>query len=656
MQTGSGPFTSLPHPMRISYYFLSTLVLSLLVACGGGGGGDGGGIAALAALGSAGASPVAATGTGTGTGAGAVKTLIAVSAEAPGTRCVNGGTRVDAGLDSDGNGLLSGGEITSSQYVCHGADGTPGSTGPAGPAGTAGRDGVNTLVRMRDESAGSHCAAGGKAIDVGLDLNANDALDAPDEILSTGYVCNGADGAAGQTGATGQTGPAGLDTLMRIANEPAGTNCVHGGKKIETGLDDDPPDGQLDASEITATNYVCNGAAVDWVNVTGTSVQAEANGGYVASNDAAQVVVTLPNDPAIGSVVRVSGAGLGGWRIAQNAGQAIQTMNIGGMGAIWRSVTSQTMSWSSVASSADGSKLVAAVLNGPIYTSTDGGATWTPRDATRRWSSVASSADGNRLMAAVEGDRIYISKDAGATWEPRMADAPRNWVSVASSADGMRLVAAAYLGQLYTSDDGGETWTPRETDRVWASVASSADGSKLVAADAGYSGGWIYTSTNGGEDWNFSALERSWQWVASSADGTKLVAVEYGGRIYTSSDSGGNWTPRESERNWYSVASSADGTKLAAVVDGGRIYTSSDGGVNWAEHESTRSWSSVAVSADGSKLISSARNGLIYTSTASTTPGTGGSITGTRYDTIELQYVGNGMFTVLSHEGHLTIQ
>jgi hypothetical protein len=64
----------------------------------------------------------------------------------------------------------------------------------------------------------------------------------------------------------------------------------------------------------------------------------------------------------------------------------------------------------------------------------------------------------------------------------------------------------------------------------------------------------------------------------------------------------------------------------------------------------------VASSADGSKLVALVSNGQIYTSIASTTPGTSGSISGTSTDAIELRYVGDGMFSVLSHEGSLTIQ
>jgi hypothetical protein len=130
--------------------------------------------------------------------------------------------------------------------------------------------------------------------------------------------------------------------------------------------------------------------------------------------------------------------------------------------------------------------------------------------------------------------------------------------------------------------------------------------------------------------------------------------VEYGGRIYTSSDSGVSWTARESDRNWFGVASSADGSKLVASVEHGQLYTSSDSGVSWTARESNRYWWNVASSADGSKLVAVEWN--IYTSIATTSPGVGGSISGTSTDAIELQYVGDGMFAVLSHQGSLTIQ
>jgi hypothetical protein len=48
--------------------------------------------------------------------------------------------------------------------------------------------------------------------------------------------------------------------------------------------------------------------------------------------------------------------------------------------------------------------------------------------------------------------------------------------------------------------------------------------------------------------------------------------------------------------------------------------------------------------------------GQIYTSVPSTTVGTAGSISGGLYDALELQYIGNNTFTILSYAGDLIVQ
>jgi len=64
-----------------------------------------------------------------------------------------------------------------------------------------------------------------------------------------------------------------------------------------------------------------------------------------------------------------------------------------------------------VASSADGNKLAEAVLDdGGIYTSADGGIHWAQTDApATNWQTIVSSADGSRLLAATIDGGIYTS-------------------------------------------------------------------------------------------------------------------------------------------------------------------------------------------------------------------------------------------------------
>ena len=69
-----------------------------------------------------------------------------------------------------------------------------------------------------------------------------------------------------------------------------------------------------------------SGGGMTWTEVTGTSQSASVNNGYI-SNNAAQVVVTLPATASVGDEVEINGKGAGGWRLAQNAGQTIHYLS-----------------------------------------------------------------------------------------------------------------------------------------------------------------------------------------------------------------------------------------------------------------------------------------------------------------------------------------
>jgi hypothetical protein len=466
----------------------TVLTTLLLVACGGG---SGGGSAVT-----------------TGATVNNQPVLAAVSSAAPAGSCPNGGITVSTGVDANGNGVLDASETTNTQYVCNGAPGTIGTNG------TNGSNGTNALVRMT--AAGSGCTTGGTKVEAGLDSNGNGVLDAS-EIGSTGYVCDGAIGTTGATGAAGATGPAGSAgsagaTGATGAQGPAGAagatgatgaigangatslmlitplangnaNCAYGGQQTTSGVDSNG-NNVLDAAEVTATGYACNGApaGLPWVDATGTSAQAQSNTGYLAHNDLAEVVVTLPPNPNVGDIVRINGLGAGGWRIAQNAGQTIVGRNLWNW--VW-TPRETDRNWSSVASSADGTKLVAVVNGGLIYLSHDSGATWTPRGSNWSWSSVASSSDGTKLVAVVSGGLIYTSTDSGATWTPQGSN--QAWRSVASSADGTKLVAVVPGGRIYT-----RTPTLQNSLQTTTGTSGSIDGDRYEAIELLYLGGGVF--------------------------------------------------------------------------------------------------------------------------------------------------------------------
>jgi hypothetical protein len=121
----------------------------------------------------------------------------------------------------------------------------------------------------------------------------------------------------------GNTGTAAESNVIRIGTQGAGTGqqntCfVAGIVGVTTSNSEmvtiDSTTGQLGAATIPI--------GVSWVEVTTTSASMAVNTGYIANN-AGLVTLTLPATAAQGSIIRVTGKGAGGWRIAQNAGQTI---------------------------------------------------------------------------------------------------------------------------------------------------------------------------------------------------------------------------------------------------------------------------------------------------------------------------------------------
>src|ERR1039458_10360764 len=260
----------------------------------------------------------------------------------------------------------------------------------------------------------------------------------------------------------------------------------------------------------------------------------------------------------------------------------------------WTPSGAPNLNWQCVASSADGSRLFAVASPWVYCISTNSGSTWITNTEPQyptygSWSSIASSADGTTLVG-INYTLIWVSTNSGTTWFSNNVPGASFFASVALSADGKKITVAdgkqSSPGLIYTSTNSGVTVTPTTAPAYnWTSVASSVDGTKLVAAALNSSQGGvvIYTSTNSGATWVLKSIPGYyWQSVASSADGTKLVVVEYAGPIYTSTNSGATWTSNNVLlAGWLSVASSADGSKLVAATPqagfagtDNRIYTS----------------------------------------------------------------------------------
>jgi hypothetical protein len=332
---------------------------------------------------------------------------------------------------------------------------------------------------------------------------------------------------------------------------------------------------------------------VGWIVTNSATVQAARDHGYTL---AAPVLttVTLPANASLtnGDIVRISGAGGGGWLVKPNSGQSIT----GNFAAYTNAVVTKR------------TKLTSATTLG-----------------------VAASADG-ALIYAVGNDLtgVWGSTDAGDNWSQlNNTTLPAgSYQSVACSANG-RIVYAepASSGNIQKSTDAGANWTDTGIGRSGQFIACTADGGTLFSTNVACSGNGTYRarlsgstitiSTNSGASWGVSvtAPAAGVSCLAASGDCTRLVAGTSSGMLYATANQGANWTALTiSNQVWSAVWLSADGSHLAGAVNG-------SGGV-----------------------FSAAVSPLPETTTTN-------SIAGSRGSAVELQYLGSGQFMPVSSTG-----
>jgi Collagen triple helix repeat (20 copies) len=185
---------------------------------------------------------LSACGGGDSTGPSGQSIALRTVAEAAGANCATGGTKIEAGPDSNANGSLEAGEVKSTAYVCNGQAGLVGATGVAGVQGLAGAPGAPGIAGTPGATgpagatgttglAGPQGIAGTPGATGPAGATGTTGLTGPQGIAGT----PGATGPAGPTGATGLTGPqgvagtpgaAGPGTSMQSCTVPANTQAA----------------------------------------------------------------------------------------------------------------------------------------------------------------------------------------------------------------------------------------------------------------------------------------------------------------------------------------------------------------------------------------------------------------------------------------------
>ena len=347
--------------------------------------------------------------------------------------------------------------------------------------------------------------------------------------------------------------------------------------------------------------------------------------------------------------------------------------------------------WNSVACSADGQKAIASqdtVGGGRVYISPYPGSGWFPTSlpTTNTWTSVASSTDGTVLLATALSDYIYVSRDSGVTWAREIDSGVGPWSSSCVSPDGATFMVGQTGGTLHTNGtnwpfitnivggmgatgvtgpvgptgvgvDGGIGATGLAGVSILTGVGlpdpmignvgdtyidisgSALYGPKTVTYTPSYASGvWTQANPAGGA-WSTATVNNSGvvyggigqtltvgtlsggtlEMTATPAQPTGYINTIYtlyvtpdAQTVYTSgfnflgvpttmlvsTDAGTTWYGGDGGINWTCVASSADGS-FALGYSGTLLYTSSNYGSNWIPNDYLSNYAIANLPTDG---------------------------------------------------------
>ncbi len=368
----------------------------------------------------------------------------------------------------------------------------------------------------------------------------------------------------------------------------------------------------------TPTTGACSGGASGWCYAKPLP---QANGltGLVYRNG------TFTAVGGAGTTVRTSDTG-NTWQTSFEAGRA---------------------NWSDLANPAPGLLVAAgwftdyATQNSGIFTSADGGVTWTRRLDAGNPGSIAVSkvAFGDASVGIAVGARgIWRTIDGGMSWTA-VSNAPSTLGVVGPFEGGIawsdNVTALIYGGQgtILRSADAGLTWTDVSNTAITSAYYDMAFNAAGVGIAVGPSG-QVARSINAGATWQEVTTAMSDPGTAIAfADDNTVVVMGNLSQTMRSTDAGQTWTVGfiAGGSNIYRLRFATPSTGLAVGANGGQIVLTADGGETWSiigGGTLDQMITGLATSPSGSVVLAGALNAPLL---RSITSGATWSETGERY-------------------------
>lgn len=220
--------------------------------------------------------------------------------------------------------------------------------------------------------------------------------------------------------------------------------------------------------------------------------------------------------------------------------------------------------------------------SGALYTTANGGATWTKRDTGLfvNYADVSMPTATNAWIVAT-GGVIRATSDAGVTWGAQTSGVGVELKSVFFR-DASTGWASGAFGRVLRTTDGGSTWSSVTID-----TGLTVNDVWFVSAAEGYaacSNGALYRSDDGGANWMLVTTASSALSGGLFTSGTTGWIVGADGYVAKTTDSAGTWSRQKYGLGWalYDVTD-ASGWKCWAVGEGATVMKSTDSGDHWSK-------------------------------------------------------------------------
>ena len=259
---------------------------------------------------------------------------------------------------------------------------------------------------------------------------------------------------------------------------------------------------------------------------------------------------------------------------------------------------------------------------GPLFKSTDDGATWLPSSHGMSGTGVWFLASGGRtspLYASALGGQVFRSNDNAGSWRGRRSGPDLNSHFAVDSLTPSTLYAIGG-NRLMKSTDAGETWSQLTLDErmlIAVAVAPSSPSNVYVAAQRG-----VFHSPNGGVTWSLvldthqpdGSLVPYVQALAVHPHDAGAVYALFSDRRILRRAGGQQWIPiasLECPANQIVFSVGLPATMYARSC--GKVWKSDDDGGSWRQAgfaDRTAAWMAIDPTQANALYVASAHNGV----------------------------------------------